>query len=340
MKTNIYYKGFQCFNFFLNQFESLLLTSAKQKNPGLWLYQNNARTPLFMLEGLAKMYMGIHNPKKFSKMKEQFKLLEDVLGAIDYYDAFAKEFISREKIPAAVTAYLQAQTREKIQSLNELLKDMDWLSEGNSKIKKIRKKLAEADWMKEKEAIHAINAFYGRSIYEIVEFAKKSKLHFNTIDDVHELRRRLRWLSIYPQVARGSIQLGKNKIVPEQLSKYLTPEITGSPFNIMPDAGNAKYFLLLEQNYFFALSWMIAELGRLKDSGLRIIAIKEALQQLSAVNDETAYEESYSYAGPEQPKLEDRLKKAEDTCKSYFDGLNLEHLVMGIHSANPNRKER
>jgi len=80
------------FDFFLSQLQTLLAKAAKQKNPALWLYQNNARTPLFMLEGLAKMYSGIHNNKKFTKLKEHFKFLEDVLGAIDYYDAFAKLF--------------------------------------------------------------------------------------------------------------------------------------------------------------------------------------------------------------------------------------------------------
>ena len=61
--------GLLRFDFYLNQLEALLVKSSKQKNPALWLYQNNARTPLFMLEGLAKLYSGIHNKKKFEKIK-------------------------------------------------------------------------------------------------------------------------------------------------------------------------------------------------------------------------------------------------------------------------------
>src|SRR6186713_3659761 len=87
----------------LNKLQELLIKSSKQKNPALWLYQNDARTPLFMLEGLAKLYAGIHNEKKFKKLKEQFKLLEDGFGAIDYYDSFAKEFAGNAAIPAAIT---------------------------------------------------------------------------------------------------------------------------------------------------------------------------------------------------------------------------------------------
>ena len=102
--------GLARFEFFLNQLQILLDKSAKQKNPALWLYQNNARTPLFMLEGLAKLYAGIHNKKKFTKIKAQFKLLEDTIGAIDYYDSFAKEFVAKKNIPAALTSYIQAQS--------------------------------------------------------------------------------------------------------------------------------------------------------------------------------------------------------------------------------------
>ncbi|MGF2414171.1 hypothetical protein [Ferruginibacter sp.] len=318
------------FEFFLAQLQTLLTKSAKQKNPALWLYQNNVRTPLFMLEALAKVYIGIHNKKKFTRLKEHFKLLEDALGGIDYYDSFAKEFAKNKKIPAAVVNYLQAQTREKIQSLNELLVEKNWLGDNADRIKKIQKKLTEADWLKEDDEIKAINDFYGEAIYEIVEFTAKTKFHFDNVEaDVHELRRKLRWLSIYPQAFRGSIQLSKSKTSPKHLSKYLTKQITSSPYNKMPDTGDSKYFLLLNQNYFYALSWMINELGNLKDDGLKVIAIKEALQQTGALKDTDAFKKAYLLLGSKQTKLQQLLDAAEKICKTYFTENNLEHLVIG-----------
>jgi hypothetical protein len=284
-----------------------------------------------MLEGLAKVYSGIHNKKKFAKLKEHFKLLEDILGAIDYYDSFAKEFAKNNNIPAAVVNYLQAQSREKIQSMNELLVEKKWLGDDADRIKKIQKKLAEAEWLKEEDEINAINDFYGEAIYEIVEFTAKMKFHFDNVEaDVHELRRKLRWLSIYPQAFRGCIQLSKTKTSPKHLSKYLTKEITGSPYNKMPDSGDCKYFLLLNQNYFYALSWMIAELGNLKDNGLTIIAVKEALQQTAALNDADAFKKAYQLLGNKQTKLQQLLDAAEKISKTYFTENNLEHLVVGV----------
>ena len=322
------------FEFFLTQLQTLLTKSAKQKNPALWLYQNNVRTPLFMLEGLAKMYSSIHNKKKFAKLKEHFKLLEDVLGAIDYYDSFAKEFSKNKTIPAAVTNYLQAQAREKIQSLNELLVEKEWLGENADRIKKIQKKLEEADWLKEEKEVEAIKDFYGEAIYEIVEFTGKTKFHFDNVEaDVHELRRKLRWLSIYPQAFRGCIQLSKSKASAKHLSKYLTKEIITSPYNKMPDAGDAAYFLLLDKNYFYSLSWLIAELGKLKDSGLKIVAVKESLQQTGTSNEEEAFKKAYQLLDKKQPNLQQLLDDAEKVCKIYFSEHNLEHLVIGTAAA-------
>ncbi len=306
------------------------MTAARQKNPALWLYRNNARTPLFMLEALAKMYSDFHNRKKFTKIKEHFKLLEDTLGAIDYYDMTSKDLVTNKKIPGSVITYLQAQSREKIQSLNEILIENDWLSTDKSRISKILKKLNEAEWLDEEDEVKQMNEFYGESIYTIVEFIQQTNFHFENMEsEVHEIRRKLRWLSIYPQAVRGAIQLQTNNPRPKHLAKYCTKEITSSPYNILPAVGNSKHVLLLEQNYFFALSWMIAELGNIKDNGLHIVAVKEAVQQTGSLTEPAALKKAYQLLGKQQTNMEELLEKAGTTCKTYFKEQNLEHVVLG-----------
>lgn len=329
MKKNDH--GFSHFDFFLSQLEQLFIKASRQKNPALWLYRNNARTPLFMLEALSRAYTNIYVEKRFSKLDAKFKQLEDMLGAIDYYDAFAKEFSSRRKMPKNVVDYLHAMTREKVQSLNEILKEKKWIGTDNGRIEKIRIKLAKTDWMKEVDEIIALKYYYQKSIDEIIKFSRSSAFHFKNVEtDVHELRRKLRWLSIYPQAFHGNIQLSKTDKYPAHIKKYLTKEIINSPFNKMPDAGDSKHFLLLDQNYFYALSWIIAELGRLKDNGLRVIVIKEALQQESALSDSDVTKKAYQIAGQDQQTIPQLLEKADDICKKYFNEKNLDHLVIGI----------
>lgn len=325
------------FEFFLSQLESLLIRSSKQKNPALWLYRNNARTPLFMLEGLAKLYAGIHNRKKFSKIKAHLKLLEDGIGQIDYYDAFAKEFLTNKKIPAPVTNYLQAQSREKIQGLNEVLHEKNWLGDNANRIEKIRKKLKNADWLDEKTEIKSIQAFYLGAVSNILEFINEKDFHFTDVEhDVHEFRRMIRWLSIYPQALKGCIQLSKpKKAAPKYLSKYATRAITTSPFNTLPDAGRLKHFLLLDKTRFYALSWMIAEMGNLKDSGLKVEVIKEALLQTSPPgpdgkpNEKACLAKAYQLAGPKQKTLQQILDAAEEMIKTFCKEKNLENLLLG-----------
>jgi len=100
----------------------------------------------------------------------------------------------------------------------------------------------------------------------------------------------------------------------------------------MPDAGTQKYFLLLEKNRFYALSWMIAELGNLKDNGLKVEAIKEAILQTSETNEKSALTQAYKLAGPKQITIQQVLDTAENLCKTYCKEKNLESLIVGIAS--------
>lgn len=323
--------GLNRFEFYLQKTEVLLTQAAVEKNPGLWLYSNDFRTPLFMLEGLAKLYAGLHNEKRFLKLKEDFKLLEDTLGAIDYYDTFAKEFASNPGIPAFITEYLQAQSREKIQRLNDILQERGWIGEVADRIRKIRKKLYDADWKKDSKEIKKIRGFYEKSINEINDFVVELHYRFTNIElHVHSLRRKLRWLSIYPRALQGAIQLTDSNIADENVVKYLTDSVINSPFNKMPDAGSNECFLLLEKNYFLAMSWMIAELGRIKDSGLKVIAVTEAFQQTKNISQTEAFALAYRVLGDQQPYITTLLVQASDIAAAYLKEGNLDKLLAGI----------
>ena len=324
-------KGLQRFEFWLSKVETLLTQSATEKNPGLWLYSNDLRTPLFMLEGLAKMYAGLHNENRFTKLKEDFKLLEDALGAIDYYDSFGKEFRTNPNIPEAITEYMQAQSREKIQRFNDLLQQRNWIGEGAERLKKIRKKLKGADWLKDEKEVKGIAGFYKDSIDEINKFAAGLNYKFTEIEtQVHSLRRKLRWLSIYPKALQGTVQLTDSNTADENLAKYLTEDTINSPFNKIPDAGDNSYFLMLEKNYFLSLSWMISALGKLKDSGLRVIAVTEAIQQIRGVGQPEALALTYQLLGDQQPNITSILSQSSAICETYFKEKNLENLLSGI----------
>ena len=323
-------KGPVRFDYYLDKLGILLERAARDHNPALFLYKNDARTPLFMLEALCRLHRDLHNNKKFNALKDQFKILEDALGAIDYYDAYANQFLKHPMVPVHIREYMQGQAREKIQHLNTVLTDGDWLT-ANGRLKAIRKKLKEAEWLQPKEEAKGIKKIYDKAIDKINAFVREEGAgNFTEMENqVHEFRRELRWLSIYPQALRGSIQTLDSGESETATAAYLIPEIVQSKFNIMPDAGDNKWFLLLEKNYFYALSWLIAELGKLKDEGLQYFAAAEALQQTAGFSSEEAFEKSFEVFGVEKNMYDSLLTRASLITKTFIKEENLDKLVLG-----------
>ena len=322
-------KGLQRFEHYLLQLQPMLDAANAAPNPALLLYQQNARTPLFMLEALARMYEKIHNKKIFGKQKVHFKLMEDMLGAIDYYDAFNKELTGIKKIPAAIKRYLQAKTDEKLAALNEVLLSEGWIGSGNKRKDKIAQKLKKADWLNDAEDANAVEKQYQKSINSIIDKIKTNEINFDNVEeDVHELRRQLRWLSIYPQCFQGLFQLKTDLKPTTAQKKYLTKEIINSPFNKMPAKGDLEKIITLNANNFYALSWMIAELGKLKDNGLQIEVLIEAILATTKSQEKQAVQRAYTISGPNQLHMTDILITAKKESDLFFKLGFLSNLVV------------
>ena len=316
------------FEYYLIQLEELLSKAAITENPALFLYQNDARTKLFMLEGLSKLYAGLHDKKRFLYAMEYFKTLEDMIGAVDYYDAFAKDFLEDPIMPSTIRLFVESKREEKLKAINEILIKKKWISADLYRTKKIRKRIKKADWKTPEKEVELIKEFYFKAIEKINEFYKETGGQFTDIElQVHDLRRKLRWLSIYPQALRGCVQSVDNGIETPELAKYLTPEIINSPFNIMPPPGNNRFFVQLEKNYLFALSFVISALGKIKDQGLRIVAVAEAVKHTQFVTDEIAMERAIELNAVNTDGLYSSLKKANEICDPFFAENNLGKLI-------------
>ena len=142
------------------------------------------------------------------------------------------------------------------------------------------------------------------------------------------MRRRLRWLSIYPQALLGVFQYSKSiENPPKNLEKYLTPEILESKYNILPTTLQFTNPIEINKNYFFALSWIIAELGKIKDEGLRIMVLKEAIENTDNSDLKIDESEIHKILNTKQKSLETLLSSAEKIVKPYFEEQNLKNLL-------------
>ncbi len=66
MNTNSPSQGLERFNYFLKQVQTILDKANESENPALIIYQENIRTPFFMLEALTRIYkkiLCIHHPQ-------------------------------------------------------------------------------------------------------------------------------------------------------------------------------------------------------------------------------------------------------------------------------------
>jgi hypothetical protein len=321
-------RGFEKFNFYLVQLEKLLATAVKSKNAALYLYENDFRTKVFMLQGLSRLYANMHNEKRFTKTKDAFKAIEDLLGAIDHYDNFSKDFEADKNIPASIKKYVLAKKVENIAALNFLLEKKKWIKSDKPKVEKIRKKLLKLDWQEEEKEIAGIKKVYEKSIESINKFYKETGTTFTDVEtQVHELRRKLRWLSIYPQALQGSIQYVSKIKADAAVKKYLTKEIVNSKYNIMPAVGKHTAILPIEKNYFLALSFVINALGNLKDKGLRIFAIAEAVEGTEFIKPELAMAKALKICKEKPTALKTILKDAKVICKQFFEEDNLGKLL-------------
>lgn len=290
-------------------------------------YKENIRTPLFMLEALTRLYKKIQDKKKFKKLNECFKEIEDMLGAIDFYDGFHKEFVSKQNMPELITDYFQKKMDGNLKELNHHLKKEGWLGKDHKRIAKIIKKLDKVNWPDQKEDTIEILHVYNTYIEKISENYKPGNLKFKDVEaDVHELRRELRWLSIYPRALRGLMQFKEDNEPLDFLKKYLTPEIVNSPYNVMPDGSGLQEHILLDKNYFYALSWMIDALGKLKDSGLTVTAIEEALGSVYHIS-HGKEQLAYSICGDSQMKLPEILIQSQKITTTFFEENILQKLL-------------
>lgn len=322
-------QGLGRFEYYLIELEELLAKAAGTDNPALFLYQNDVRTKLFMLEGLSKLYAGLHNKKRFLYALAYFKSLEDLIGAVDYYDNIAKDFLKDAEMPSTLRMFAEEKKEHMLQALNVLLAKKKWISPDLYRTKKIRKKLKGSDWQDPETEVKSIKSFYKKAIEKVTAFYLETGVEFTDIElQVHELRRQLRWLSIYPQAVRGCIQFEDNNISTPEIAKYLTPEILTSPFNIMPVAGTNQHFVFVEKNYFLALSFVINALGKIKDNGLRIMATAEAVENTQFVNEEVSLERAFTLNHVEESGLKDILKSAKEICEPFFYEDNLGKLLI------------
>lgn len=315
--------GIERFTIQLAKCKASLQLAIQQEDVVHSLYENQFRTQLFMLEGLAKLYNEIQPSKHFKKILQKVKLLEDAFGAYDYYLALLAQYGQQKQIPEQITSYFTMQLAHQKDKIAAILEEDKWLS--GKRIEKIIKKLKKIAWLTPKKEQAKIIAALRQQINEIIAFCNDS-MPFNDMElHVHELRRKLRWLSIYPQAANGLFGLATKQPAFAVPKKYLTKQIIASPYNQFRQAAAVQYPVLLDKNAFLALSWLINKLGELKDKGLTAHTLSAAFEKNYTQKDKTQKHAAFIKAqGTDIGAL---LEECNSIVEQFLQAKILQHLL-------------
>jgi hypothetical protein len=318
---------FNPFMYYSQQLQVLLTNASKQKNPAFWLYKNDARTILFMLEALTRLHNKAFDEKLFTKWNKRFKKLEDLFGEMDHFLTLEAEFKSNKKITKEALKYFSVNASNVMEKCNQRLHEKDWF---NGKLNSFDNKLSEFKVEYNDEYLGELKNIMHSEIYSILNLCSKSNFKFTKIEEeVHELRRKLRWLSIYAQALRGLIQLKKSTKKSKYELNYFTKEVLNSPYNKLPSKPKNTSMIEFDADSFLALSWLIIELGGLKDEGLKVQKLADAIFIVEDVTREEALVKAINALGLDSDIQSEILKKASQLLESFVvkDKI-LEHLVI------------
>jgi hypothetical protein len=299
---------FNPFLFYSAQLQNLLAKAAQQKNPALWLFKNNVRTSLFMLESLTRLHSKAFDEKLFNKWNNRFKKLEDVFGEIEQYQTLETQLKQNKKVNKEILKYFAVNVNNYAVKCNQRLQEKTWL---DNKLKSFDYKLSEFDVEYNQEYLNELKYSIKVEIKDILNFAKKANYHFTKMEtQVHELRRKLRWLSMYSIALNGLIQLKKSDKKTKFKINYFTKEILNLPFNKLPHKPKNTSVIEFDHDSFFALSWVINELGKLKDNAIKIQKLTDAVYIVDDVTTAEANKKAIAILGLKANAQEEILKQA------------------------------
>lgn len=253
--------------------------------PGHRLHAAGGRGPLFGLQALARIERGTRRePALFERLLGDVKRLEDTLGDIDLWWACLKSG-ERRGLPAPVLAWAANKHAQACGRLEGWLAARDWVDHKylptevpvTLRSRALSKALLKAAWPGPNRDRRRVGRYLVARLRKVHEDALA--LDMNDLEGgVHELRRKLRWFSIYAASLDGRVALDLEAAPPTKgWQRYLGEAVVTSPFNRLPQAEEGPDPLVLPAPLFYALSWAIAELGRIKDAAQETELVEHGL---------------------------------------------------------------
>jgi hypothetical protein len=259
------------------QLKSLFDEMASKKEKANALYRSSARSVLFQLEALCRLYRNVHEKKFFDLWYKEFKALEDTLGALDFFDAQHRFFSQSKNLKPWSEKVFLKHYNEELSFLSDVLVGQGWTD--GFRINSFLIGLDALPWPSAKQERRLVAQAMAEEIDRTEQKYHSGELNPYEIEHgLHEFRRKVRWISIYAQALGGMVRLRNEKLIAARLKPYCTKDVLKSSYNALPKPPKGVEWLELDASCFYALSWLIQKLGEWKDEGLVLEGYQHLLQ--------------------------------------------------------------
>jgi len=256
----------------MQQILELFQKAISQPKPTLFLSHSNARTLLFSAEGLVWLVNRLISDKEVKRSLKILKKLEDVLGKITECEEQLTVF-SRQKKIKPVNVELLTLKRDGIVAKFDLrlIEKAYYQNIFNGIIYEF------AIDFNDDMLIKKLKEIIRDELERVAAFYVDHKAGFKSQKEIHELRRKLRWISIYAQAFRGIAVLTDTGVNYKWESEFITREEVRLPFNKLVERKDLAGHIYFNKKAFLALSHIINELGKIKDALLLLRQLEKSL---------------------------------------------------------------
>ncbi len=263
------------FQLHCKQIIAALKKAKNSDDPALFLHKSKLRTPLFMAESILRISNTFISDKEIKEWYDLIKKLEDYLGAIDNYVTLLADFSKLKTVKSPQLEYISKKLDKTIDKLNKKLKKNDFYIKDLEEMNKSFKTN-----FNDKRIVTKLHEEIRKELKEAAEFFSRFPSGFDDMElQVHELRRKLRWISIYGAAFDGLIAIKETKEKYKWEKKFITPSVIKNPFNKLPLKKYLTHHINLNKKAFYALSFVIDELGKIKDKGLGIYSLEKSIRK-------------------------------------------------------------
>ena len=310
------------FQQYCKQLTAIYKKAKTQSNPALFLYKNKARTILFMMESVLRISNKLFEDKEITEWRDTVKKMEDALGEIDVYIVLLSDFSKLETVKVQQLEYISHKLDKSVDKFNKKLSKHDFYMEDIKKMSagfKIN--------FNDKNMVLQLHEEIRSELKESYDFFNRFPKGFTDMEDqVHELRRKLRWISIYGESFQGLIALNPTKETYKWEKEFITKEELKNPFNKLPVKKNLNQYILFNKKAFYAMSFVIGNLGVIKDNCFRLMYLEKSIHKTSTEKGVNSYILAHKQLNVKYTHAS-LLKEAHVLLKLYFNKYKIHEIL-------------